>query len=133
MHAYLYWSNPPYTGRLITSNLGKWLIKIVRTHGAIVWVWGDRKWMFKTITVTHILQGHKISRKISLKFCYKTKKERKKREKSIRIMDHETFFLYLITAFCVCKENFALWKILRASFSLNMAASLFKSMMKIFE
>lgn len=52
---YLYWSSPPYIGRFITSNLGKWLINIVRTHGAIVWVCGDRKWMFKTITVTHML------------------------------------------------------------------------------
>lgn len=53
---HLYWSKPPYIGRFITSNLGKWLINIVRTHGAIVCVWGDRKWMLSTITVTHILQ-----------------------------------------------------------------------------
>ena len=65
--AYLYWSNPPYIGRLITSNLGKWSINIVRTQGAIVWVWGERKWMFKTITVTHILKhgrGKKKKREI---------------------------------------------------------------------
>lgn len=43
-------------GRFITSNLGKWLMNIVRTQGAIVWVCGDRKWMFRTMTVTHMLK-----------------------------------------------------------------------------
>lgn len=32
--------------------------------------------------------------------------EKERKKKGLRIMDHGTF--YLIKAFCVCKENFAL-------------------------
>ena len=66
--AHLYWSKPPYIGRFMTSNLGNWLMNIVRTQGAIVCVWGERKWMFKTITVTHILKKI-IKREFSLGLC----------------------------------------------------------------
>jgi len=38
----------------------------LRTHGAMVWVWGVRKWTFRTTTVTQILKW-KISWKIHCK------------------------------------------------------------------
>ena len=43
-------------GLRITSNRGRIWIKTRLTQGAIVWVWGDRKWIFKTTTVTQILE-----------------------------------------------------------------------------
>lgn len=45
-----------YCGRRITRSRGRMWMKTRRTHGAIVWVWGDRKWTFRTTTVTHILE-----------------------------------------------------------------------------
>ena len=45
---------PAYGGRRINNKRGKMCIKTRFTHGAILWVAGDRKWTLSTITETHI-------------------------------------------------------------------------------
>ena len=43
-------------GLRITNNRGRMWMKTLLTHGAMVWVCGDRKWIFRTTTVTQILK-----------------------------------------------------------------------------
>ena len=45
-----------FIGLFITSSLGRRWMKTLLTQGDIRCVWGDRKWMLRTTTVTHILK-----------------------------------------------------------------------------
>ena len=56
---YLCWSSSK-TGLFITKSLGKMWMNTRRTQGAMVCVWGVRKWTFRTTTVTQILKWKKL-------------------------------------------------------------------------
>ena len=43
-------------GLFMTRSLGSRWMKTLLTQGDIRWVWGDRKWMLSTTTVTQMLQ-----------------------------------------------------------------------------
>jgi hypothetical protein len=57
-----------YCGLFITNNFGNTWIKTRFTQGAILCVCGDRKWTFKTTTVTHMLE--KKNEKIKSYFIF---------------------------------------------------------------
>ena len=45
-----------FMGLFMTRSLGSRWMKTLLTQGDIRWVWGDRKWMLSTTTVTQMLQ-----------------------------------------------------------------------------
>ena len=49
-----------WPGLRMTRSRGNMWMKTRRTHGAIVCVWGERKWTFRTTTVMHILNVSNI-------------------------------------------------------------------------
>ena len=44
----------------MTSSLGRMWMKTLLIQGAMVWVWGDLKWMLRTTTVTQMLKVSRI-------------------------------------------------------------------------
>ena len=46
-----------FMGLFMTRSLGSRWMKTLLTQGDIRWVWGDRKWMLSTTTVTQMLLG----------------------------------------------------------------------------
>ena len=50
-----------FMGLFMTRSLGSRWMKTLRTQGDIRWVWGERKWMLSTTTVTQMLQHHSVN------------------------------------------------------------------------
>lgn len=123
MPIYLFGSNW-YWGLRMTKSLGSIWMNTLFTQGAILCVWGDRKWTFNTTTVTHMLekktflniylhlnniifQQNRNSKEISLMkiFCFWTDKKiiqklskiKSKRNKSL-------FYIIYYRILDICKK-----------------------------
>ena len=85
-----------FPGLRITNNRGSICMKTRRTHGAIVWVCGDRKCTLRTTTVTHMLEN-KIILVYSPNLTTNFKATNPKRENSGFVKKVVKFSIILLT------------------------------------